>query len=204
MLIIGLTGSIGMGKSTTADVLRQRGIAVFDADAAVHQLYDGPAVAAIEAVFPGSSVDGRVDRQKLSRLLAKDPNGLPRLEAIVHPLVRDVQADFLLQQQSSGAKVAVLEIPLLFETGGETRVDVVVVVSASKATQAERVLERPGMTPQKLDQLLARQLPDAEKRARADFIVDTDQSPEESAAQIDDILSKIAGRVGNAYQRYWQ
>lgn len=203
MLIIGLTGSIGMGKSTAADVLRENGIAVLDADKVVHDLYEGAAVADIEAAFPGTTNEEGVDRQKLSAALAEDPSGFQKLEAIVHPLVRAAQSKFLKTQQARGARISVLEIPLLFETGGEERVDVVIVVSASPEAQEKRVLERPGMTKQKLDQLLIRQLPDAEKRARADFVVDTDRTPQESAAQITDILAQVIDRKGVAFERFW-
>lgn len=203
MLIVGLTGSIGMGKSTTANVFRHSGIQVLDADKVVHGLYEGKAVGAIEAAFPGTSVDGKVNRQKLSAALAQDPSGFQKLEAIVHPLVWAAQSEFLHQQKSANAGMAVLEIPLLFETGGEDRVDVVVVVSAPREVQEKRVLERPGMTKDKLDQLLARQIPDGEKRKRADFVVDTDLKPHESAAQITDILAQVTDRKGEAFERFW-
>ncbi len=204
MLILGLTGSIGMGKSTTADVFRKKGIDVLDADEVVHSLYEGTAVDEINAVFSGTSVDGKIDRQKLSAALAQDPSGFQRLESIVHPLVRAAQSEFLHQQKANGARMAVLEIPLLFETGGEARVDVVIVVSASPDTQEKRVLERPGMTIEKLEQLLARQVPDDEKRARADFVVDTDLSPQESAEQITDILAQVTDRKGEAFEQFWR
>lgn len=204
MLIIGLTGSIGMGKSTMAEALRQQGVDVLDADQVVHDLYQGAAVADIEAMFPGTTHDGQVDRSKLSAALADNPDGFQRLESVVHPMVWQAQADFLHQQHAKNAKMAVLEIPLLFETGGQDRVDVVIVVSASPETQAERVLARPGMTAEKLDQLRARQMPDTEKRKRADFIVDTDLEPHQSAAQITDILSQIASRKGEVFDHYWR
>jgi len=204
VLIIGLTGSIGMGKSTTASVLRQHDIAVLDADKVVHDLYEGSAAVDIDAVFPGTLVEGKIDRTKLSAALAKDPSGFKKLEALVHPLVWAAQSEFLHAQQAKGADTAVLEIPLLFETGGEARVDVVIVVSASQETQKNRVLERPGMTLEKLDQLLARQLPDEEKRSRADFVVDTDLTPDESAMQITDILTQVADRKGEAFERFWR
>lgn len=204
MLIFGLTGSIGMGKSTTADVFRQNGIQVLDADQVVHALYESTAVSAIEDAFSGTSVDGKVDRQKLSAALAQDPSGFQKLEAIVHPLVWAAQSEFLHQQKANGASMAVLEIPLLFETGGEDRVDVVIVVSAPPDVQEKRVLERPGMTKKKLDQLLARQVPDSEKRGRADFVVDTDLKPHESAQQITDILAQVTDRKGEAFERFWR
>lgn len=203
MLIIGLTGSIGMGKSTTSDTLRRHGIAVLDADQVVHELYDGAAVEEIESLFPGTSIDGKIDRQKLSAALSRDPQGFRKLEAVIHPLVREAQSQFLQRQYTNHAKLAVLEIPLLFETGGDNRVDVVIVVSASPESQRSRVLERPGMTEEKFNQLLARQTPDAEKRRRADFVVDTDVSPHESSAQIADILAQVTDRKGEAFERYW-
>lgn len=204
MLIIGLTGSIGMGKSTMADTLRDHGIAVLDADKVVHDLYDGAAVAAIEAAFPGTTKEGKVNRQLLSGALGIDQKKFRTLETIVHPMVRSAQADFLREQHTRGAAMAVLEIPLLFETGGDTRVDIVIVVSASPETQRDRVLQRPGMTDEKLQQLLSRQLPDKEKRARADFVVDTDRELCQSEAQIADIVTQVSGRKGDAFERYWR
>lgn len=203
MLIIGLTGSIGMGKSTIAEMFRQRGVAVCDADAEVHKLYAGPAVQAIEAAFPGTTRDNQIDRARLSEALLHDPTGFKKLEAIVHPLVREAERAFLKAEAAKGAAAAVLEIPLLMETDGDGLVDVVVVVSASAETQRRRVLERPGMTDAKLDSLLSRQTSDAEKRARADFVVDTDRSITESAAEVDVIVTAIEGRQGGAYQRHW-
>ena len=203
MLVIGLTGSIGMGKSTAAARFREQGVAVCDADAEVHKLYEGAAVAPIEAAFPGTTTDGRVDRQKLAQALLADPSGFKRLEAIVHPLVQAVERAFLQEQAAAGADMAVLEIPLLFETGGDARVDVVVVVSAPAEAQRERVSARPGMTLEKLEQIIARQLPDAEKRARADFVVDTGGTHAESAAQVDRIVESLRGRKGEAHARFW-
>jgi dephospho-CoA kinase len=203
MLIIGLTGSIGMGKSTAANAFRRRGVAVCDADAEVHKLYAGKAVPLIETAFPGTTTSGGVDRQKLAHVLATDPTGFKRLEAIVHPLVQAAEREFLRAEHARGAVMAVLEIPLLFETGGEQRVDVVVVVSATAATQRARVLQRPGMTPEKLDQLLSRQMPDAVKRGRADFVVDTERPIEECDGEIGRIIDSLANRSGQAYARYW-
>ncbi|MGB8485148.1 MAG: dephospho-CoA kinase, partial [Xanthobacteraceae bacterium] len=176
MLVLGLTGSIGMGKSTTARFFAEEGVPVLDADAVVHALYDGEAVAAIEAAFPGTSKDGRIDREELSRRVVGDPAALKRLESIVHPLVRAAQARFLADAERSGAPVAVLDVPLLFETGGDQRVDAVVVVSAPADVHRARTLDRAGMTAEKFDALMQKQMPDAEKRRRADFIVDTSQS----------------------------
>jgi dephospho-CoA kinase len=203
VLIVGLTGSIGMGKSTVAAHFRRRGIAVCDADAAVHKLYEGAAVAPIEAAFPGTTQDGKVDRQRLAGALLADPAAFERLEAIVHPLVFAAERDFLRAEAAKGAAMAVLEVPLLLETGGERRVDVVVVCSAPADKQRERVLRRPNMTLDKLEQVLARQMPDAGKRARADFVVDTGGSLDETAAQVDSIVESLRGRAGTAFARAW-
>ncbi len=203
MIIIGLTGSIGMGKSTVAERFRQLGVPVCDADALVHELYEGEAVEPIEAAFPGTTSGGKVDRVKLSQAVLGDPRGLKRLESIVHPLVQAAEREFLRKAAEQGARMAVLEIPLLFETGGNARVDVTVVVSAPPEVQRQRVLQRPGMTPAKLDAILARQMPDAEKRRRADFVVDTGGSIEESYAQVDAIVAALQNRGGKAYQQFW-
>jgi dephospho-CoA kinase len=203
MLVIGLTGSIGMGKSTAAARFRELGIAVCDADAEVHKLYEGPAVADIEAAFPGTTANGKVDRQKLAQVLIADPARFARLEAIVHPMVQEAERQFLRAEAARGAGMAVLEIPLLLEAGGHGRVDIVVVVSAPPELQRERVLARPGMTLEKLEQILARQLHDREKRARADFIVDTGGTIAESAAQVDKIVESLQGRRGEAYAKHW-
>ena len=203
MLIIGLTGSIGMGKSTAAAQLKTHGIAVFDADAEVHKLYAGEAVAPIEDAFPGTTANGMVDRAKLAAALMKDPAGFKRLEAIVHPLVRARQVAFLKAEAARGAEMAVLEIPLLLEGGGEARVDVVIVVSAPVEIQRARVLERPGMTEEKLDSLLSRQMDDAEKRRKADFVVDTGRAIADSRAEIDRIVAALKGRQGTALKAYW-
>jgi dephospho-CoA kinase len=198
MLVIGLTGSIGMGKSTVARRFIANGIAVFDADAVVHELYEGEAVSIVEAAFPGSTRDGRVDRTSLAQLLKKDKGALERLEKIVHPMVRDKREKFLATRKSAGAQMVVLEIPLLFETGGEKQVDVTVVVSAPADVQRARVLERPGMSEAKLDALLANQMPDAEKRRRADYVVDTDRPIEDTGAEIDKLIELLRGRVNAA------
>jgi dephospho-CoA kinase len=196
MFILGLTGSIGMGKSTTANFLREAGVPVHDSDAVVHQLYEGEAVAPVEAAFPGVTVDGRIDRTKLSAQLVGNPDAIKKLESIVHPLVRAVSERFIAEQRARGARVIVLDIPLLFETGGEKRVDAVVVVSAPAAVQRERVLKRPGMTAERLDALLARQMSDAEKRARAHFIVDSSRSFDSARAQVHAILRAVAALPG--------
>ena len=203
MLIIGLTGSVGMGKSTVATRLRERGIPVCDADALVHELYEGEAVAPVEAAFPGSTSEGRIDRQKLSEALLRDAAGFRRLEAIVHPLVQAAERACLHAAQLSGASIAVLEIPLLFETGGEARCDVTMVVSAPAAVQRERVLARPGMTPAKLDAILARQMPDAEKRRRATYVVDSGVALDETLAQVDRIIVQLEPRSGTAFAAHW-
>jgi dephospho-CoA kinase len=202
MLVLGLTGSIGMGKTTTARFFADEGVPVLDADAVVHELYGGEAVAAIETAFPGTSKDGRIDRAELSRRVVDDPAALKQLEAIVHPLVRAAQARFLADAERSGAPVAVLDVPLLFETGGDRRVDAVVVVSAPAEVQRERTLDRAGMTAEKFDALLRKQMPDAEKRRRADFIVDTSKSFDSARAQVRAILASLGEirrrRDGNA------
>jgi dephospho-CoA kinase len=205
-LIIGLTGSAGMGKSTIAARLRAIGVPVCDADAEVHKLYDGgAAVAPIEASFPGTTVDGRVDRQRLSAALLSDPAGFARLEAIVHPLVQAAERAFLHEAAAADLPLAVLEIPLLFETGNDARVDVTMVASAPYEVQRERVLARPGMTPEKLDAILKRQIPDAEKRRRADFVVDTGTPIAATEAQVDAIIALLRARGGgNAFARFWR
>jgi dephospho-CoA kinase len=196
MFILGLTGSIGMGKSTTASSFAEAGVPVHDSDAAVHRLYEGDAVAPVEAAFPGVAVDGKVDRAKLAAQLIGQPDAIKRLEAIVHPLVRAATQRFVQAQAAKGARVILLDIPLLLETGGEKNVDAIVVVSSPPAVQRARVLARPGMTAEKLDALLARQMPDAEKRARAHFVVDTSRSFDFARAQVHGILRAIASLPG--------
>ncbi|MGH6678522.1 MAG: dephospho-CoA kinase, partial [Bradyrhizobium sp.] len=173
MMILGLTGSIGMGKSTTAKLFAEAGVSVYDADATVHRLYEGEAAGAIEAAFPGTTAGGKVDRARLSARVVHDPEAIKRLEAIVHPMLRAHHQAFLENAERSGAPVAVVDVPLLFETGGQARVDAVVVVTTSPEVQRQRILARDNMTDEKLDAILARQMPDAEKRKRADFVVDT-------------------------------
>src|ERR1700688_1869486 len=192
MFILGLTGSIGMGKSTTAKFFAEEGVPVHDADAAVHRLYDGEATGAIEAAFPGTTGNGKVDREKLGKRVLGDDAAIKRLEQIVHPLVRTAQERFLAEAARIGAKVAVLDIPLLFETEGDKRCDAVVVVSAPANVQLARAFERPGMTEQKLAAILAKQTSDAEKRRRADFVVDTSKGYEPARAQVRDILKAVA------------
>ncbi|MCE6076292.1 dephospho-CoA kinase [Agrobacterium vitis] len=195
MIRIGLTGSIGMGKTTTADFFRQEGVPVYDADAAVHDLYRGDAVAPIGAAFPEAVISGVVDRGVLSRTLAQNPGKLKQLEAIVHPLVREKQQDFLEDQELAGADLVVFDIPLLFETGGEKRLDKVVVVSCDADTQRRRVLARPGWSEEKLALVLSRQMPDAEKRARADFVIDTGQGLKVAQSQVKAIVSTLRGET---------
>jgi dephospho-CoA kinase len=193
MIVLGLTGSIGMGKSTVAALFAEEGVPGFNSDEAVHALYaaGGAAVAPIEAAFPGVVVDGAVDRVRLAALVLKDPEARMRLEAIVHPLVARAQADFLAANRAAGAPVAVLDIPLLFETGGDKRVDKTVVVSAPPDIQRARVLARPNMTDEKLAAILSAQVPDAEKRARADFVIDTSATLEETRAQVRALLDAL-------------
>jgi dephospho-CoA kinase len=192
MRILGLTGSIGMGKSTTAKLFREAGVPVYDADATVHRIYQGEAVPAIEAAFPGTTVDGKVDRARLSAKVVHDPAAIRRLEQIVHPMLRAYHQEFLDEAERSGVPVAVVDVPLLFETGGETRVDAVVVVTTSPENQRERILARGTMTDETLDAILARQVPDAEKRDRADFVVDTSHGLDPVRARIGDILREVA------------
>jgi dephospho-CoA kinase len=197
MFIIGLTGSLGMGKSTTARFFAEAGVPVHDADAVVHRLYDGQAVSAIETAFPGTTTaEGKVDRNKLTALVLADPAALKKLETIVHPLVLCAERTLIAEAQSRGEKLAVLDIPLLFETGGDRRVDAVVVVSAPSKVQRARVLARPGMTAEKLDAILARQIPDAEKRRRADFVVDTSRGFEVARAQVHAIIDAVGRMPG--------
>jgi dephospho-CoA kinase len=192
MIVLGLTGSIGMGKSTVGDFFAEGGVPVYDADAEVHRLYAGDAAPLIEAAFPGTSKDGAVDRARLAERVIGDPAALKRLEAIVHPLVRRAEEQFLATAEAAGAPVAVLNIPLLLETGGDKRCDAVVVVSAPAATQRARVMGRPGMSEEKFAGLLAKQMPDAEKRRRADFVVDTSADFDSTRAQIRAILQQAA------------
>ena len=191
MFVIGLTGSIAMGKSTTARLFADDGVPVHDADAAVHKLYEGRAAGLIEQAFPGATKDGKVDRAALGQRVLGDAPALQRLEAIVHPLVREAEQQFLKEAAAKGAPVVVLDIPLLFETGGESRVDATVVVSAPHEMQRARVLER-GVSLERLEALLARQMPDAEKRRRADFVVDSGQGIDHARAQVRQILAAVA------------
>jgi len=191
MIVLGLTGSIGMGKSTTAKMFMDEGVPVHDADEAVHRLYAGVAAPLIEARFPGVAVDGVVDREKLSAAVIGKPDALRDLEKIVHPLVRADADAFLAGHREAGAPIAVLDIPLLFETGGRERVDQVVVVTASAQEQRKRVLARPGMTEEKFAAILARQVPDAQKRAQADHIIDTGQGMDAARTAVKALVASL-------------
>jgi dephospho-CoA kinase len=193
MIVIGLTGSVGMGKSATASMFADAGAPVYDADAEVRRLYapGGAAVEKVEAAFPGVVVDGAVDRGRLGERVLGRPEELARLNAIVHPLMGEARAEFFRKARESGAEIVVLDIPLLFETGGERNVDKVVVVSAPEALQTERVLARPGMTEAKLSALRAAQTPDVEKRSRAHFIIDTSQGFDHARKQVDKVLAAL-------------
>src|SRR5215468_7555544 len=191
MFVLGLTGSLGMGKSATAKLFAEEGVPVHDADAVVHRLYEAEATPLIEAAFPGTTAGGKVDRDKLGRRVLDHAAAVKKLEAIVHPLVRKAENHFLAEAERARAAVAVLDIPLLFETGSDKRCDAVAVVSAPLDVQRERVFERPGMSEQKFEAILAKQMPDAEKRARADFIVDTSKGFDAARAQVRDILARV-------------
>lgn len=192
MIRLGLTGSIGMGKSTTADFFRAAGVPVHDADATVHALYRGAAVAPVEAAFPGVTRDGAVDRTALAARVLGDEAAVKRLEAIVHPLVRAAEVAFLERARAEGRRVVVLDIPLLFETLAEGRVDAIVVVTAPAEVQRARVLARPGMSEAKFEQIRARQIADAEKRRRAHFLVGTSRGLEAARASVAAILRAVA------------
>ncbi len=193
MIVLGLTGSIGMGKSTAAGMFRDEGVPVHDADEAVHRLYAGAAAPLIEAAFPGSTVDGVVDRAALGKLVLGDAAAMKRLEAIIHPLVRADNDAFLAGHRAAGAKLVVLDIPLLFETGGRDRVEKVIVVSAPADVQRDRVLARPGMTEEKFEAIRARQMPDDEKRRLADYVIDTSQGFDVTRARIRGIIEELSG-----------
>jgi len=192
MFVLGLTGSIGMGKTTTGGFFAELGVPVYDADKIVHQLYEGEAAPLIEAAFPGATREGKVDRKRLAASVLDNPDALHRLESIVHPLVRAIECRFLQEAQAKGASVVVLDIPLLFETRGEKETDAVVVVSAPADLQRARAMQRPGMTAEKLEAILRQQIPDSEKRRRADFVVDTSQGFAAARAQVQAILRAVA------------
>jgi len=196
MIVLGLTGSIGMGKSTTAKMFVEAGVPVHDSDEAVHRLYRGKAAPLVEAAFPGTTAEGVIDRAKLATRVLNDAAALKRLEAIVHPLVRADADAFLERHRAAGADIAVLDIPLLFETGGRDRVDKVVVVTAPAEVERQRVLSRPGMTVEKFEAILAKQVPDATKRDLADYIVDTSQGMEAARAAVAAIIADLRGKSG--------
>ncbi len=191
MIVLGLTGSIGVGKSTTAQLFIDEGVPVHDADSAVHRLYAGEAAPIVEAAFPGTVIDGVVDRERLAEAVVGNPEAIKRLEALVHPLVREDSERFLQQHQRNGTPVVVLDIPLLFEKGGTERIDKIIVVTAPAQVQRERVLTRPGMTEKKFENILALQMPDAEKQKRADFIIDTSRGLEPAREDVRNILRQL-------------
>jgi dephospho-CoA kinase len=204
MLVVGLTGSIGMGKSTAAARFRARGISVFDADAEVHRLYAGPLAEDIERAFPSSLTEGAVDRAKLSEHLVAAPHRFKELEAIVHPRVREAERQFLQAEHAQGASIAVLEVPLFLEADRDEHVDAIVVVTASPEVQRQRVLQRGAMTDVKFEAIVARQLPEEEKQARADFVVDTSGSVESCNSQIDVVIAKLMPLSATAYEAFWR
>lgn len=191
MIVIGLTGSVGMGKSTTANLFLKEGVPVFDADATVHALYRGAAVAPVEAAFPGVTKAGVVDREALGPRVIGDAGAMKRLEAIVHPLVREARETFLAEARARGVALAVLDIPLLFETGSDAEVDVVVLVSAPEPVQKARVLARPGMTEARFAAILATQMPDAEKRRRAHVVIETGEGVDHAARQVRAVIAAV-------------
>jgi dephospho-CoA kinase len=200
MIVLGLTGSIGMGKSTTAKMFTDAGVPVHDSDEAVHRLYSGAAVPLVEAAFPGTVKEGVVDRAELAKRVVGQPQAIARLEKIVHPLVRADADAFLKRHRAAGAPLAVLDIPLLFETGGTGRVDKIAVVTAPAEIQRERVLSRPGMTPEKFEAILAQQMPDAEKRKRADFVIDTGKGLAAAREAVHSIVSELTGKADGGAQ----
>ncbi|MBZ9762734.1 dephospho-CoA kinase [Mesorhizobium sp. CA8] len=193
MIVLGLTGSIGMGKSATAKMFAEAGVPVHDSDETVHRLYSGKAAPLVEAAFPGTTQAGAVDRAKLAGKVLTDPAALKQLEAIIHPLVRADADAFLARHRAAGAPLAVLDIPLLFETGGRNRVDKVVVVTASPEIQRQRVLARPGMDEEKFSSILAKQVPDAEKRRQADFVIDTGHGFDAARKAVEAIIAELSG-----------
>lgn len=198
MIRVGLTGSIGMGKSTTARMFADMDIPVHDADRAVHRLYSGRAAPLVQEAFPGTVVNGVVDRERLAAAVIGKPERIARLEGIIHPLVREEEERFLAENRAAGAPIVVLDIPLLFETGAQDRVDRIVVVTAGSGIQRERVLARPGMTAERFDAILARQLSDEEKRKRADYIVDTSRGLDFARAQVAAIVEELRKQAGKA------
>ena len=195
MIKAGLTGSIGMGKSTTANMFREAGVPVYDADATVHALYEGEATPFIEKAFPGTTKNDKVDRAILGSKVLRNPEAMKKLEAIVHPLVHEKEQDFLNEAKKAGSNLVILDIPLLFETGGKNRVDVIIVVSASEEEQRRRVLAREGMTEEKFEAILARQVPDAEKRKQADFVIDTGKGMQAANDQVKSIIEALSQKA---------
>ena len=191
MIVAGLTGSIGMGKSTTAEMFRDLEIPVFDSDATVHDLYNSEGVKPVGLVFPSAVVEGKIDREKLSKEVVGDPEAFRKLEEIIHPLVRERELKFRKHAAAAGNKLAILDIPLLFETGRESAVDFIIVVSAPLEEQRKRVMSRPGMTEQKFKSILARQVPDTEKRRRADFVIDTGKGLLHAKAQVAELVKEL-------------
>jgi dephospho-CoA kinase len=200
MIVLGLTGSIGMGKSTTAKLFAEAGVPVHDSDEAVHRLYSGAAAPLVEAAFPGTITQGVVDRTELAKRVVGNPQAIARLEKLVHPLVRADADAFLARHRAAGAPLAVLDIPLLFETGGTDRVDRIVVVTAPAEIQRERVLARPGMTSEKFEAILARQMPDAEKRERADFVIDTGSGLAAARHAVQAVIRELTGKADDGAQ----
>ena len=198
MKLIGLTGSIGMGKSTTAAMFRAAGIPVYDADAAVHEAYDvgGIAVGPVGEAFPGTVKDGRIDREALRQQVLGKPEAMARLNSIVHPLIGAARSDVFEKARAAGADMIVMDVPLIFETGGQRSMDAVIVVSAPPEMQRDRVLAREGMTPERLEAILAQQMPDAEKRALADYVIDTGRGLEAAQAQVTEIIGKLRASEG--------
>ena len=196
MIVAALTGSIAMGKSATAKMFAERGVPVFDSDAAVHALYSkgGAAVEPLRSLIPGAVLGGAVDRGQLSAAILQDRNLLRKIEQIVHPLVRRMQDEFLEQARASACPLVLLDIPLLFETGRDKDVDCIIIVSAPPEIQRRRALERPGMTAEKLDFILSKQVPDREKRRRADFLIDTSKSLEDAARQVDAVIGELKAK----------
>jgi len=196
--VLGLTGSIGMGKSTTSQIFRDKGVPVYDADPTVHALYRGKAAPLVEAAFPGSVVEGVVDRKRLSAMVLGNSESIKRLEAIVHPLVREAERTFLREALAQSLPLVVLDIPLLLETGGQDRVDAIILVSTEYSVQKARVLARPGMTEEHFKAILARQIPDQEKRKQAHLIIDTSYGVEDAGRQVDAAIRTFTGRNGHA------
>lgn len=199
--ILGLTGSIGMGKSATSAMFRELGAWIYDADAAVHEIYSGSATPLVEEAFPGVSENGVVNREKLGAAVLGNAEALRRLESIVHPLLRDHQLGLVRNAVEQNAPLLVMDVPLLFETGGDKRCDAVAVVSTDPEIQRQRVLARPGMTPEKFEMIHVKQMPDAEKRSRAQFIIDTGRGFDDARRQVADIVRALAGRTGLAARK---